>query len=181
MTWEVCKFNDNYEIRNEYPYDINHRSTHRAIPEILDSNGYFRCIGYGSDCVLYFKHIIVATQWVDNPNNYEFVVHVNKNRGDNHIENLRWVSRADQLSLDYEETPEDIIDVKLYNDHKFQDIYYSEETNRFYLDTGVNMLEMTIHYSKSGFAHVKAKDKNNKLISIYFNEFKRQYNIRSID
>ena len=178
MTWEVCKFDDRYEIRDEYPYDIIYRSTRQAVPEILDRDGYFRCLGLNGS---FLKHKVVATQWVDNPNNYEFVVHVNKNRGDNHIENLRWVSRADQLSLDYEETPEDIIDVDFYNKHEFKDYYYSEEMNTFYQDTGVNMREMTVHYSKSGFAYVKAKNKNNKFISIYFNKFKRQHNIRSID
>ncbi len=43
-------------------------------------------------------HRLVATYFIPNPNNYEFVNHINFDRKDNRIENLEWVSRRENIT-----------------------------------------------------------------------------------
>lgn len=40
----------------------------------------------------YFIHRLVAFAFIDNPNNYQHIDHINHNRKDNGVHNLRWVS-----------------------------------------------------------------------------------------
>ncbi len=39
----------------------------------------------------FYVHRLIATVFLDNPNNYHFVEHIDKNLLNNNIENLRWV------------------------------------------------------------------------------------------
>jgi hypothetical protein len=39
-------------------------------------------------------HRLLALAWIPNPNNEPCVDHINRNKQDNRVENLRWVSRS---------------------------------------------------------------------------------------
>lgn len=39
-------------------------------------------------------HRIVAETWIENPNNYECINHINENKLDNHVYNLEWCTKA---------------------------------------------------------------------------------------
>ena len=63
----------------------------RVIDGWIDNNGY-RCYTiHGREMS---GHRLVALQYLPNPHNLEQVDHINRVRHDNRVENLRWVSRA---------------------------------------------------------------------------------------
>lgn len=47
--------------------------------------------------VLVMKHRLVAEAWIPNPDNKSEIDHINHNRKDNRIENLRWCTRQENM------------------------------------------------------------------------------------
>jgi hypothetical protein len=61
-----------------------------------DRNGYTRvCLGTGKDRKDYDLHRLLAIYYIPNPENKPCVDHINRNRKDNRLCNLRWVSYSD--------------------------------------------------------------------------------------
>ena len=66
----------------------------RIIKESLNKTiGYITC--YLTNHKQYYKHRLIAQQWIPNPDNLQQIDHINRNRTDNHISNLRWISRSE--------------------------------------------------------------------------------------
>ena len=187
MSWIDCKVNEDYEIFTEYPYDIRKKSTGKIVSEWLNDSGYV-CLNLNG--VNYRKHRLIATQFIpnDSPLIKTEVDHINHDRTDFHIENLRWVSRKENNLnkssykninyefIDYEDTPDDLVQVNDYGKHEFEDYYYSPDNNLFYFDTGVNLRILHINFKKeTGSAFVCMRSKENKKVLIYFTKFKKIY------
>ena len=186
MSWIDCKFGEGYEIFTEYPFYIRKKKNGRIVKEGLTNNGYIRVV-LNRD--LYYKHRIIATHFLpnDQPLIKTEVDHINHDRTDYHIENLRWCSAKENQQnkasfkgveceyIDYEETPDDLVEVRDYGKHKFEDYYYSAENNRFYFDTGINLRVLHINFNKYGSAFVYARNTENRCTSIMFTKFKRIY------
>ena len=191
MAWIDCKVNNDYEIFTEYPYDIRKKSNKRIIKEWHNDKGY---IYVELNKVKYGKHRIVAMQFLPNDDtlNKTQVDHINHDRTDYHIENLRWVSpsqnninKSSHLGFEYEfieygedeEEEENLTQVTDYGVHEFEQYlyYYSPERNRFLIDTGINYRVLHVNFNKKDLAYVWVKSKENRKVKIYFTKFKRLY------
>ena len=187
MSWINCLLDNDYEIYNEYPFYIRKKSNGKIIKEGI--NNVYGYVHVSLNSVQYLKHRIVAIQFIpnDDPLVKTEVDHINHDRSDYHLSNLRWCSaKENQLNksthkgvdyefIDYEETPDDLVEVRDYGKYRFEDYYYSPETNRFYFDTGVNLRVLHINFTKNGSAFVYARNTENKSTSIMFTKFKRLY------
>ena len=184
--WEICTLNNDYEINTEYPYPIRKRSNQRVIREYDNGNGYIRCEMSGRQ---YYKHVIVATQFIPNPDNLPEIDHINHDRSDYHILNLRWVSRSinhlnrrstkgiEHEWIDDEDLPDDLIEVTDYNHHEFEEYYFSPSLDRFMFWNGIRTRLLRISYKPNGSAFVNMMNNNNINVQVHYSKFKRLYDI----
>ena len=70
---------------------------------------------------------------------------------------------------------DDIIDVRDYFEHKFDNLYYVDK--RFYVDNGVQYKRLHINFNINGRAFVYAQDVNGIRVHIDYVKFKKLYDI----
>ena len=183
MSWEVCAVDNDYEIFNEYPYQIRKINNKRIISEHHEKNGYLRCNMNGKK---YLKHRIIAVQWIanDSPETKTFIDHINHIRDDNHINNLRWTTQSEneRNKASYNKVkatyiyklPDNCIPIEMYRGIIFENYFYCTITGKCYYDNGVFVRELITHKSGYGLEYIKARDINNKSRSIYIKLWLRE-------
>ena len=191
MTEQVVEFveminHPDYEILNEYPFTIRKKSNHRVVSESDDGKGYIQVALNGKP---YRKHRLIAEQFIpnDDPLHKTEVDHINRNRSDNHIENLRWVSNSENqknktshCGVEYtfvDDIDEDSIVITDYGKHKFDEYYYDQTVDKFYFWNGIKYRELHINENKKGLKFVYMKSTEGKTIKVCYAKFKRLYGL----
>ena len=189
---------DDYEILSVYPFTIRRKDNHHEVSESdYRRNGY---ISVYLNCKMYLKHRLIALQFVpnDDPINKDVVDHINHNRSDNHIDNLRWVSisnnqfnRISTRGVQYEfvdDIPDDAMMIDYYESrtqrHEFEEqkyyYYHDDESNEdiFYSKITDNIYKILyINRVKSGTKYINTKDNKGNYVKLIINRFKFQHNL----
>jgi hypothetical protein len=141
VEWLQLTAHPEVESQSAYPFLIRKRARGRIIALSPNSDGYLRC---WLDGRFLKHHRVIAEQFLPNPDNRPDIDHINHQRDDNHIENLRWVShrsnqrnRSGRGGVQYEydaELPAEAIVVDEFNGHHYTDYYYDD--GRFWYYTG---------------------------------------------
>ncbi len=89
-SWDTLKGFSNYEINRKG--HVRNKLTGREIGT-TDEHGYVRVV-LKQDGRFYNRgiHVLVAMQYIPNPDNKTVVNHIDENRANNCVENLEWVS-----------------------------------------------------------------------------------------
>ena len=193
VNFETLKDYPNYEISTSYPFIVRNMKTKHVLKESIyhydGDDGYPR-IKIGNKVIR--KHILIAKQFIanDDPLHLTQVDHINHDRTDYHIENLRWVSQSDNQknrckstvgNITYEyvnKIPDDAIVVNQYNNHEFEFYYYVESTDKFYFYNGQQYRILYVNEMKdTGALYVIMMSKVNKPVKICINKFKKLYDI----
>ena len=149
--WLDCVADQEYQIWSEYPYQIRKKSNKRIVKESIGDTGYVCCYLNGK---LYKKHRIVGLQFIpnDDPEHKTMIDHINHDRSDYHILNLRWVSRVDnarnmstlmgeQIPI-HDELPETAEQLDSYGSHWFEGLFIDYNQKKLFLFNGVNWREL---------------------------------------
>ena len=191
-------FENDYEILNTYHFTIRKKSNKRVVKETLNNvNGYLRV---ALNRKLYLKHRLIALQFLQNPDpiNNDVIDHINHDKTDNHLSNLRFCSSSDnnrnkssRNGIQYEfvdDIPDDAMVVDFYytkterrefDNEKYyywfdednnKDVFYGKITNEVY-----KILHHNI--SKSGNSYVSMIDNNNRTVNVMINRFKQQHDL----
>ena len=190
-------FENDYEIQKEFPFVIKNKKTGRILAESDRGQGYPRINLNGKS---YQKHILVAKQFItnDDPEHKTQVDHINHDRSDYHLSNLRWVSptenqqnKSSHLSIKYEfvdDIPDEAMIIDFYETkterREFEEnkyYYYFDESNnedKFYAKITDNIYKILhINTNKSGNEFVSLRDVENKTVGVYINRFKHQHDL----
>lgn len=94
VEWKKVEGYENYFVSNTGL--VKNTKTGRVLCLRRTHDGYYG-VGLFKQCVgKYFKvHRLVALAFIPNPDNLYAVDHINGNKFDNRVENLRWLSLAD--------------------------------------------------------------------------------------
>ena len=183
---DLIGFEDDYEILNVYPYTIRKKSNHYEIKESDRGNGYI-CVHLNRKT--YQKHVLIANQFIPNPDNLPCVDHISHDRTDYHLSNLRWCSqsmncrnKSSHRGVNYQyvdDIPDESIVVDFYDTRngrrEFKDYYYHDGV--FYYDNDINYRILNINETKTRCRYVNMKDINGKTTAVYVNRFLQQHDL----
>jgi hypothetical protein len=181
--WVTLREHEDDEIYSEYPNQIRRKRDKLIIKERVDKiMGYIMCNLNGTP---FGKHRLVAIQFIPNPNQLPQVDHINHDRTDYHLSNLRWVTASDnsrnistQKGIKYtfvNEISLEAIHVTKYSGYEFANLYYHE--NLFYYWNGIQYRILHIYEQVNGALVVTIRDVNGHGVTIYYSKFKREYDL----
>ena len=202
MSNEVVEFvdligYDDYEILSQFPFTIRRKSTHHVIKESINSKGY---VSVWVNNHKLEKHRLIAIQFIpnDEPEQKTIVDHINHDKTDYHLSNLRWttissnsMNRKSQNGILFEfvdDIPSESIAINEYETkqkhHEFNDgdyYYYFDESNnedKFYAKITENLYKiMRLQTLKNGLQRITLTDINKQRVIVYIRQFKYQYGL----
>lgn len=185
--WEDLKAVYGFEISSEYPHKIRNKKTKNIILCSM-KKGYLLITLAGNE---YRVHRLIAEQWIPNPDKLPIVDHINGDRIDNHVNNLRWCTKKDNdtnihyrygEALDLKPEINEIckpLDYYQKRDTCFYNIYFNNETNEVYLYNSALFKKITVLNNKKG-NYVQLYDVSKHKRNIYIDEIKSIINNVSI-
>ena len=194
----LLHFEADYEILNHYPFTIRKKSNHRVLRESDRGYGYLQV---HLNQKTYLKHRLICLQFLPNPDpiNFDVIDHLNHDRTDNRLENLRWCSsstnnynKSSFKEVHYEfidDIPDeatviDFYEMKNGERREFEEgkyyYFHNESTNedKFYGRITDNLYKILhINMTKGGSEFVSLHDINNRQVCVYINKFKHIHNL----
>ena len=186
--WHECILDRDYEICEDYPHELRRKGQQKTVALTRDkSKGYLTCALNGKP---YLHHRVVALQFIpnDSPAHKIEVDHINHDRSDNRIENLRWVTssennrnRASYGGRHYTfllEIDESSIVVDKYGARDIENLYYDPNLDQFLLKLAENHYRIVEPCTEKGGAKfIYVRDTDDKRFKLFINKWKAEHNI----
>lgn len=165
--WSVCKLCEDFEINDE-THEIRRKCDHFVPKPNQHKSGYVQI--RLNKTVPY--HRVIATQYIDNPDNLTDVDHIDGVRNNNDISNLRWKSRSENLkgrkpfklgNRNFQDAmPDGCIPIIKYQGNVYENYWLDPETDDIWHRTKTSKY-LKLAVSKNG--SVTMIDANNKTCS----------------
>ncbi len=133
MTWIELKDNENYMINEQGELFSKKRKGGGGllIKPFLEKSGYFTYTLWKNGKPSHHNlHRILAQCFIPNPYNLPCVDHIDRNRTNNNIENLRWVSYEENNQNTSRNTKKPYINRIIYKDSIYYRVYFYRNGTR---------------------------------------------------
>ena len=187
--WEaLTDFEADYEVETETPHRIRRKRDGRILKTTLNKTlGYVNVSLNGEQ---YFYHRILAKHFIPNPDELPEVDHIDRDKANNSLDNLRWVSRSENLSnrckfkrqkREYiDHAPNDITEIRTFNDVEYDEnkYFFCYENDRVVLHVNDHKWLWLAQTPHLGYLKINLRDINgryhallmHKLINHFRNE-----------
>ncbi|KAA6363657.1 MAG: hypothetical protein EZS28_040817 [Streblomastix strix] len=166
-----------HEISIQEPWTIR-RKADKAINKIYTEKSEYKQVSINGRTM--GLHRLVAIQFIPTDDITKQVDHINHNRSDNSLSNLRWLSRRDNclnrtkpkrqhITYNYLDIlPTDFIELSQYGKHQFEGLYFSPSEDLFYMSNGIQYKELHVNEKMNGALFVYAPDIRGKGHQIHY-------------
>tara|TARA_R110002153_G_scaffold261095_1_gene421389 strand:+ start:125 stop:604 length:480 start_codon:yes stop_codon:yes gene_type:complete len=158
MSW-IQDYEDLYKIYQNGEVESYHSKNPRILKHCIDSVGYKKVTLCKNNKRTTFRiHRLIALHFIENPNDYSVIDHIDRDRQNNNLENLRWTTHSINCRnrTNFGECMQGV--TKSKNGKKFVARIWVDE-KKIYLGTFDTELE----------AHNCFKKENNKIIEDFNN------------
>ena len=184
--WEaLTDFEDDYEIETEPPHRIRKISSGWIVKPILNKqSGYVRVTLNGEK---YYYHRILAKHFITNPENLQEVDHIDRDKTNNTLENLRWVNRSQNLKnrnvekygkREYmDHAPNDITEIRTFNDVEYDEnkYFFCFENDRVVLRVNDHKWQWLAQTPSQGYLKINMRDINGHNHQVYVHKLIRHF------
>ena len=177
-------FENDYEIEVEAPHRIRKRSNKRIVSQFVERTGYV-CVKLNRE--KYYYHRILARHFIPNPANLPCVDHIDRNKTNNSIENLRWVSISDNNRnrtmrpygnrVYLNTAPNDVTEITSFNDVEYpaNKYYFCFENNSVVLRINDHNWQWLNQSQQNGYLKINMRDINGRNHQIYMHKIIRHF------
>ena len=170
-------FEHDYEIEIDPPHRIRRIGSDRFVTPYLHRASGYMCVRLNDG--IYKLHRILAKHFLPNPDDLPEIDHIDRDKTNNSIENLRWISRSENLRNRGQYTvrryeyltapPNDITEIRIFNDVEYEEnkYFFCYETDRVvrrFNDHRWQLLAQTPHH---GYLRINMRDINGHKHNIY--------------
>lgn len=165
--WRDIDGYDNYMISNLG--NIKNTKTKKILKHLIKPNGYHAIdLSKDNKTVRYYIHRLVADAFINNPDNKPNVDHINNDKNDNTIFNLRWVTHSQNM----------MNRKKKNTNNKYKGVIYDKNYKKYKVQINKDKKIMYLKYFDD---EKEAAEKYNKYANKFFGKFAKLNDISDED